>query len=73
MEKHSEEHLKMKTSYGLEFKFLDAVEASRFDGYDRMVAECQIANCRKIIVDVIYQQPIDNEYDLEEIYNILNA
>lgn len=63
----------MKTSYGLEFMVLAAVEVNRFDGYDRKVAECQIANCGRIIVDVIYQQPIDNEYDLEEIYNLLNA
>ena len=63
----------MKTSYGLEFELLTASELDRFNGYDRVVAECQIANCGRIIVDVIYQQPIDNEYDLEEIYNLINA
>lgn len=63
----------MKTSYGLEFKVLEAEEVTRFDGYDRTVAECQIANCGKIIVDIDYEQPIDNEYDLEEIYAVLPA
>lgn len=61
----------MKTSYGLEFKPLDAGEIVRFAGYDRAVAECHIANCGCIIVDVEYEQPIDNEYDLEEIYEQL--
>lgn len=63
----------MKTSYGLEFELLTASELNRFDGYDRCVAECHIANCGSIIVDAVYHQPIDNEYDLEEIYNLINA
>ena len=63
----------MKTSYGLEFLTLGAGELDRFNGYDRAVAQCHIANCGRIIVDATYQQPIDNEYDLEEIYNTLNA
>ena len=63
----------MKTSYGLEFIVLKSEEIERFEGYDKVVAECQIANCGKIIVDATYEQAIDNEYDLEEIYNALNA
>lgn len=63
----------MKTKYGLEFKTLDADEVVKFSGYDRVVAKCHIANCGKIIVDTLYEQPIDDEYDLEEIYNQLNA
>jgi len=63
----------MKTSYGLEFELLNASDLDKFDGYDRVVAECHIANCGSIIVDTVYHQPIDNEYDLEEIYNLLNA
>ena len=63
----------MKTAYGLEFKTLNAEEITRFSGYDRVVAECHIANCGKIIVEAVYEQPIDNEYDLEEIYNNINA
>ena len=63
----------MKTTYGLGFMILPAEELDRFEGYDRSVAECQIANCGSIVVDITYQQPIDNEYDLEEIYNLINA
>lgn len=58
----------MKTSYGLEFIVLMPEEIERFEGYDKHVAKCQIANCGRIIVDATYQHPIDNEYDLEEIY-----
>lgn len=61
----------MKTSNGLEFRVLCASEIGRFNGYDRSVAECHIANCGRIIVDNLYGQPIDNEFDLEEIYNLL--
>lgn len=63
----------MTTTYGLEYKILNAGEIDRFTGYDRSVAQCQIANGGRIIIDIIYEQPIDNEYDLEEIYNQLNA
>jgi len=63
----------MKTSYGLEFQTLTAEELDKFDGYDRVAAECHIANCGSIIVDTVYHQPIDNEYDLEEIYKLLNT
>ena len=61
----------MKTSYGLEFNIINPEEIERYCGYDKAVAECHIENCGKIIID-IYEQPIDNEYDLEEIYNIIN-
>ncbi len=63
----------MKTSYGLEFNRLSAEEINRFSGYDRAVAECHIANCGRIIIDTLFEQPIDNEYDLEEIYKLINA
>jgi len=63
----------MRTLYGLEFELLTTSELDKFDGYDRVVAECHIANCGSIIVDAVYQQPLDNEYDLEEIYNLINA
>lgn len=63
----------MKTRNGIEFNILNAEEITRFNGYDKAVAECHIANFGKIIVDAVYQQPIDNEYDLEEIYNTINA
>ena len=63
----------MKTSYGLKFNTLAADKLDLFSGYDKSVAKCHISNCGKIIVDAALGQPIDNEYDLEEIYNILNA
>ena len=44
---------------------------SNFDpiGYNRTVMENQIENCGYIIVDAQYGDPIDNEYDLDEIYS----
>ena len=63
----------MKTSYGLEFNTLRAEELDRFSGYDRAVAECHIVNSGRIIIDTLFEQPIDNEYDLEEIYKLINA
>lgn len=62
----------MKTSYGLEFLTLAAGELDKFNGYDKVVAQCHIVNCGSIIVDAVYEQPIDNEFDLEEAYRILN-
>ena len=56
----------------LQYKTLASTDIDRFEGYDRAVAECHIANCGQIIVDSVYEQPIDNEYELEVIYNILN-
>ena len=63
----------MKTSCGLEFMILPTEELNSFEGYDKCVANCHIAICGSIIVDTTYQQPIDNEYDLEEIYHLINA
>lgn len=61
----------MKTNYGLEFNVLPAERLDDFEGYDRSIAEIQIANCGKIIVSAEYGDPIDNEYDLAEIYEQL--
>jgi hypothetical protein len=61
----------MKTSYGLEFDILPKEEVGSFEGYDKVVAQCHIANCGCIIVETRYHQPVDNEYDLEEIYGML--
>ena len=61
----------METTYGLEFETLPKEEVGRFEGYDKVVAQCHVANCGCIIIDTIYHQPIDNEYDLEEIYGML--
>lgn len=64
----------METYYGLKFNILPKEEIDRFTEYDRVVAQCHIANCGCIIVDDKYGEPIDNEYDLAEIYEmILNS
>lgn len=61
----------METSYGLKFDVLPKEEVEQFEGYDRVVAQCHIANCGSIIVDAVYNEPIDNEYDLADIYNMI--
>ncbi len=61
----------METSYGLKFKILPKEEVEKFEGYDKVVAQCHVANCGCIIVDTVFNQPIDNEYDLAEIYSII--
>ncbi len=57
----------MKTSYGLEFNLVDQINPY-WSEYDKMVASCHLANVGVIIIDAKYAQPIDNEYDLDEIY-----
>lgn len=54
---------------GLEYETLDPSEIDKFDGYDRTVAQCHIDNVGRIIVYKGTMEPIDNEYDLGEIYN----
>lgn len=39
--------------------------------YDKLVARCHLKQVGVIIVDAECGQPIDNEYDLEEIYRII--
>lgn len=56
------------TTYGLGFRILPSDDLEKFTGYDRQVAYCHIENVGKIIVDADYCLPIDNEYDLAEIY-----
>ena len=53
---------------GLKYETLDPSELDRFSDYDKSVASCHIANCGRIIVYAGTMEPIDNEYDLEEIY-----
>ena len=60
----------MKTSYGLEFDTVTEINPEWSD-YDKTIAECHLANTGVVIVDTEYGQPIDNEYDLEEIYRLL--
>lgn len=61
-----------KTSYGLEYRLLTPKqwdkEKSNFMDYDRSIADMHIKNSGSVIVDTQYGAPIDNEYDLGEIY-----
>lgn len=54
--------------YSNQYDTVDASEIDKFDGYDKAVAQCHIANVGCIIVYPGTMEPIDNEYDLEEIY-----
>lgn len=56
-----------------QYRLLSANEIDKFDGYDRVVAQNHIANVGCIIVDSTYGDPIDNEYDLEEIYQAIES
>lgn len=60
----------MKTSYGLEFNLVSEVNPAWGD-YDKLVARCHLKQVEVIIVDAKCGQPIDNEYDLEEIYRLV--
>jgi hypothetical protein BACCOPRO_02131 len=60
----------METSYGLEFNTVTEI-ASEWSDYDKKVAGCHLAKAGVIVVDAEYGQPIDNEYDLGEIYAML--
>ena len=65
----------MKTDYGLEFKVLSPQEWLRektgMTPYDISIGDMHIRNYGFVIIDAQYNQPIDNEYDLEEIKNQL--
>lgn len=71
---------KHKTSYGLEFLTItpdewDMLKPLTYEcgwtDYDRNMVGLHILNCGMGILDAEYQTPIDNEYDLEEIYNMI--
>jgi hypothetical protein len=55
------------------YKILPPSAIDNFSGYDKVVAQTHIDNWNCIIVDKEYEQPIDNEYDLEEIIPKLNT
>ena len=61
----------MVTYYGLEFDLHDGDYLNTLDGYEKTVARCHLANCGKIIT-YTDGEVIDNEYDLEEIYNLIS-
>lgn len=60
----------METSYGLKFELLKEINPW-WDDYNKTVAQCHLKNAGVIIVDSEYHNPIDKEYDLDEIYRIL--
>lgn len=41
--------------------------------YNRTVMECQIENCGYIICDAKFGDPIDDEFALAEVYEILKS
>lgn len=61
----------MQTNYGLKFNLLSKIKPS-WSNYDEQIARTHLANTGKIIVDATYGNPIDNEFDLGEIYQILS-
>lgn len=65
------------TNYGLKFFLITPSEWSilklatyqcGWTDYDRHMVDLHIKNCGYGILDTEYQTPIDNEYDLDEIY-----
>ena len=52
-----------------QYRLLSADRLEEFEGYDRVVAQNQLQNCGCIIVSAEFGDPIDDEYELEEIYN----
>lgn len=62
----------METSYGLKFELVKEIDP-QWDGYNKAVAECHLQNAGVIIIDIEYQTPIDDEFDLDEIYRMLET
>ncbi len=62
----------METSYGLKFELVKEINP-QWDDYNKTVAECHLQNAGVIIVDIEYQTPIDDEFDLDEIYRMLET
>lgn len=74
---------KRQTSYGLqyiiitpnEWKVLKPIATHDCDwtDYDVEMIDIHIMNCGYGILDAEYQRPIDNEYDLDEIYTSIET
>ena len=69
-----------KTSYGLEYFLISPSQweilkplsyECGWTDYDRMQIGLHILNCGYGIIDTECQKPIDNEYDLDEIYSLV--
>ena len=59
----------LSTDYGLQFQIAEQMDPS-WGSYDRIVATSHLTNYGRIFIDQ-YGAPIDNEYDLEEIQELL--
>lgn len=62
----------METSYGLKIELVKEINP-QWDDYNKAVAECHLQNAGVIIVDTKYEVPIDNEFDLDEIYRMIET
>lgn len=62
--------INQETSYGLKFELVEEINP-QWDNYNKTIAECHLQNVGVIIVDTKYHYPIDNDYDLDEIYWML--
>lgn len=71
-----------ETSYGMKFLAITPKEwevlrpltyQCNWSDYDRLMVEMHIGNCGYGILSAEYQTPIDNEYDLAEIYTMLET
>lgn len=58
------------TKGGCLYRLCDPSGVEELFGYDKTVAECHIENCGYIVVDE-YDDVVDNEYELEEVYQML--
>ena len=72
--------IRMKTGYGLQVLATKDLTTALLladgkDGvvsqYDRNVLDMQFRNCGWYIINELYAEPVDNEYDLESIYEML--
>lgn len=70
------------TSYGLKFHLITPDEWAYlkifsykcgWSDFDRHNVDLHILNCGYGILDVVYQRPITNEYDLDEIYEYVKS
>lgn len=62
----------METSYGLKFEFVRKINP-HWSNYDKTITECHLQNVGVIIIDAKYQTPLDCEFDLEEIYQMIET
>ena len=62
----------METSYGLKYELVTEINPE-WNAFDKVIAETHLSNYGIIIVDSKYMLPIDNEYDLDQIYKIIES